>query len=197
MIRTEKIKIAVFASGSGSNFENLCIYFKNHPRIQIVHLFCNNANAFAIERAKNNALPSTIFNKLDFYQTDKIKLDLAFIKADYIVLAGFLWLVPSYLVKLFPNKIINIHPALLPKYGGKGMYGSYVHQAVFEAKEKETGITIHLVNEKYDEGAIIFQAATLLTENDTPASIAQQVHALEYQNFPKEIEKFILKNQEI
>ena len=186
------MKIAIFASGSGSNAENIAKYFEG-SETEIALILTNKSNAFVLERAKKLEIESVVFDRDQFYQSEEVVNLLQKHNIDLIVLAGFLWLVPNNLIKAFPNQIINIHPALLPNYGGKGMYGNYVHQAVFNNKENETGITIHYVNEAYDEGAIIAQYKTKLDENDTPKTIAEKVHELEYEYFPKEIEKIALE----
>lgn len=185
------MKIAIFASGSGSNAENIANYFKD-SNIEISLILTNNKDAFALERAKKLNIESYIFNRDQFKNSSDVVDKLKEHNIDLVVLAGFLWLIPSNLIKAFPNKIINIHPALLPNYGGKGMYGDKVHQAVFDNKETETGITIHYVNEAYDEGTIIAQHKAEITTNDTPDDIAKKVHQLEYEHFPKEIEKIAL-----
>ncbi len=190
---SEKIRVALFASGSGSNAENLSQYFKNHSQIEVISIYTNNPKAFVIERAQKLGLPYHIFSRPDFYENGNVLHLLATEKIDFIVLAGFLWLVPKILIEAFPNKMINIHPALLPKFGGKGMYGDHVHTAVKLSEEKETGITIHYVNEHYDDGNTIFQARTALSASDTPETIAKKVHLLEYEHFPKVVEQTILK----
>ena len=184
-------RIALFASGSGTNAENIINYFNNTKTAKVVKVLCNNKNAFIFERCKNLKIDCLLFKKSDFYASENM---LSFLKkeADFIILAGFLWKVPEEIISEFPNRIINIHPALLPKYGGKGMYGMHVHRAVKENKESETGITIHYVNENYDEGAIIFQAKTELNTKDTPETIAEKIHILEQRHFPKVIEEVIL-----
>lgn len=186
-------RIVIFASGSGSNAENICNYFVNNDLVVVTYILTNNKNAKVLERASRLQIESLVFNRDEF--NDETKL-LSFLKseADLIVLAGFLWKVPEHIIKAFPNKIVNIHPALLPKYGGKGMYGMNVHKAVVENEEKETGITIHYVNENYDEGAIIFQAKTALEPSDTPDDVAAKIHELEQDNFPKVIEDILLNN---
>lgn len=184
------INIAILASGSGTNAENIGNYFSDHEQIAVSQILSNKVDAYVLERAKNLNIPSYTFTKSD-YQKETFINQLK--EADYIVLAGFLWLIPDYLIKAFPNKIINIHPALLPKYGGKGMYGQHVHMAVIDAGEKESGITIHLVNEEYDKGEILFQAKCEVTDKDTPDSLAQKIHALEQVHFPKVIEEYVLK----
>lgn len=185
-------EIVLFASGSGSNVENIAHYFASSSKIKISCVLTNNPDAPVLERCRRLKIPALYFNR-DAFSKSSVVLDLLnSLQPDLIVLAGFLWKIPVELVKAFPNKIINIHPALLPKYGGKGMYGAHVHEAVKAAEEKETGITIHYVNEHYDEGAIIFQSTTALQKEDTAASIAEKVHALEYQHFPKVIEDILL-----
>ena len=157
----------------------------------MVAVLTNKSSAKVLERCDRMGVPGFYFNKPAFRESDAVLRLLKGLEADLVVLAGFLWKVPCYLIEAFPNKIINIHPALLPKYGGKGMYGDRVHQAVKESQETETGITIHYVNENYDEGAIIFQAKTKVDPSDTPETIAQKVHQLEYEHFPKVIEKVL------
>jgi len=187
----KKIKIAIFASGNGSNAENIIKFFKNHENICVELILTNNPNAYVIERAKNNNVKCIIFNKDDLYNSDKILNILKEHNIDFIVLAGFLWLIPKSIILNYPRKIINIHPALLPKYGGKGMYGMNVHKAVIENKEKLSGITIHYVNENYDEGDIIFQKELEITHDETPETLAEKIHKLEYQYYPLIIEKVI------
>ncbi|MBK5210054.1 MAG: phosphoribosylglycinamide formyltransferase [Flavobacteriaceae bacterium] len=186
-------RIAILASGSGTNAENIIKYFKNSDSTSVVHVLSNKKDAKVLERADRLDIPNRSFDKNDFIATDGV---LNFLKenADYVILAGFLWKIPTKIIEAFPNKIINIHPALLPKYGGKGMYGMYVHNAVVENKEKQTGITIHYVNENYDEGAIIFQKSFEVLESDTSEDVAKKIHLLEYEFFPKIIEKVILEN---
>ncbi|CAN1577994.1 PurN Folate-dependent phosphoribosylglycinamide formyltransferase PurN [Spirosomataceae bacterium] len=186
------IKIAIFASGSGSNAERITEYFNSNDHVEVSLILTNNPAAGVIERAQRLNIPTLIFNKKLFAQTDKIVEILQSQGIDWVILAGFLWLVPSNLTRAFENRMINIHPALLPKYGGKGLWGHHVHEAVVANKEKETGITIHYVNEHYDEGKVIFQAKCEVTENDTPESVAAKIHELEYQYFPEVIYKEIL-----
>lgn len=183
--------IVVFASGSGSNAENLANHFKNSVDGCISHIYTNKGDAYVVERARKLSIGCTIFKKEEFYNSDSIVEKLQAEKTDLIVLAGFLLKVPENLVKAFPQRIINIHPALLPKYGGKGMYGRHVHEAVITNGEKESGITIHYVNEHYDEGNIIFQAKCLISGQDTAADVAQKVHELEYQYYPSVVEKVL------
>jgi phosphoribosylglycinamide formyltransferase-1 len=188
-------RIIVFASGSGSNAENIIKFFNKTKTAKVVQVLCNNKEAKVFERCLKLNVPCSHFTKADFFETDSI-LNLLKEKADLIILAGFLWRVPSNIVDAFPKRIINIHPALLPKYGGKGMYGMNVHKAVAENKESETGITIHFVNENYDEGAIIYQAKTAVSENDSPEKIAEKIHQLEQSYFPRIIEDVILEINE-
>lgn len=184
-------RIIVFASGSGSNAENIIKFFNKTKTAKVVQVLCNNKEAKVFERCSKLNVPCLHFTRNDFFETDTI-LELLKEKADFIILAGFLWRVPAMVVNAFPKRIINIHPALLPKYGGKGMYGMNVHKAVAENNESETGITIHFVNENYDEGAIIYQAKTALEPNDSPEEIANKIHKLEQTYFPRIIEGVIL-----
>ncbi len=184
-------KIAIFASGSGTNAENIANFFQDNKDIEIKLILTNNKHAKVIDRAKKLNIKTEIFTKEEFYKSTKVQDILATNEIDFVVLAGFLWLVPHSLIKVFNKKIINIHPALLPKYGGKGMYGDNVHKAVVANSETESGITIHYVNEKYDDGAIIFQAKCKITKNDTPQDLAQKIHKLEYKHFPTVIEQVV------
>lgn len=183
--------IVLFASGSGSNVENIVNHFRKNPNVVVDCVFTNNKNAPVLDRCNRLHIPSLCFNQPAFYKTDCVRSLLKGLHPDLIVLAGFLWKVPEKLIRDFPQKIINIHPALLPKYGGKGMYGMHIHQAVKYNKEVETGITVHYVNENYDEGAIISQFKTKLFPEDSVDEIAHKVHELEYQYFPKIIEKVL------
>jgi phosphoribosylglycinamide formyltransferase-1 len=184
-------RIVIFASGSGSNAENIIRFFNDTKTATVTAVLCNNAAAKVFDRCEKLNTKCTHIYKNDFSISDTV-LNLLKEEADFVVLAGFLWRIPKKIVAAFPNKIINIHPALLPKYGGKGMYGMHVHEAVKENKDTETGITIHYVNENYDEGAVIFQAKTTLNSRDTPATIAEKIHVLEQRYFPKVIEDVIL-----
>lgn len=179
--------IAVFASGSGTNAENIIRFFRPSNKIDIKLILSNKPDSKVLVRAENHNIDSFVFNRDQFYQSEDVLRQLEQFDIDFIVLAGFLWLIPEYLIKAYPNKIINIHPALLPKYGGKGMYGSKVHESVIANKEKESGITIHYVNERYDEGNIIFQASCPIEEGDTPGSLAAMIHELEYRHYPEVI----------
>lgn len=178
-------RIALFASGSGSNAEKIAEYFADNDEVDISLVVSNNPKAGVIERSRRLHIPVLLFDRTTFYQTDKITRLLLNQEIDLIVLAGFMWLMPADLVRAFPNKIVNIHPALLPKFGGKGMYGHFVHEAVAAAGETESGITIHYVNEHYDEGQIIFQASCPVTPTDTPDDIARKVQVLEHLHYPR------------
>lgn len=184
-------KLVIFASGSGTNAQRIAEYFADKPDISIQRIYCNKKDAFVLKRAVKLGIPSTLFNRYDFYQTDKVLQQLKEDRPDLIVLAGFLWLIPDLIIKQYSNKIINIHPALLPKYGGKGMYGSFVHEAVIKAGEKESGITIHFVNENYDEGTTIFQAKCKIEKEETPDTLASKIHELEHKHFPVVIESLL------
>ena len=186
-------KIAIFASGSGSNAENIIQYFAQKPQFCVKSVFCNVPDAYVLERAKKYRIPTFVFNREGFRNPDKVFRQLQEQEIDFIVLAGFLWLMPSFITAAWPNKIVNIHPALLPAYGGKGMYGHHVHEAVIAAGEKESGITIHYVNDHYDQGAIIFQAKCPVLPTDTPDDLAARVHELEYRHFPRVIEDTLKK----
>ncbi|MGD1840759.1 MAG: phosphoribosylglycinamide formyltransferase [Thermonemataceae bacterium] len=186
-------RIAVFASGSGSNAEKIITYFQDKPIADVSLVVYNKPDAFVLERAKKLSVPTLLINKDDLYESDEVINQLKDQQIDLIVLAGFLWLIPKKLIKAFPEKIINIHPALLPRFGGKGMYGLRVHQAVKEANDTETGITIHYVNEVYDAGTIIRQERVAVSEEDTPTTIAQKVQQLEHQYYPEVIESILQK----
>ncbi|KAF2336345.1 phosphoribosylglycinamide formyltransferase [Flavobacterium daemonense] len=180
-------KIIVFASGSGTNAENIIKYFSNTEIAKVVSVFTNNASAKVIERAKNHQIPVEIFSKNELLERNVLQ-KIQEIDPDLIVLAGFLLKFPENIIEKYPNKIINIHPALLPNYGGKGMYGMHIHRAIVNNKEKETGISIHYVNENYDEGGIIFQTNVALTDQDTPETVAEKIHELEQKHFPEIIQ---------
>lgn len=179
--------VVILASGSGTNAENIIRFFENSKISRISWLLSNNPQALALDKAKALGVNTMVFTRDDFYVNGRVLSFLQGEQPDLIVLAGFLWLVPSDVVKAFPGRIINIHPALLPNYGGKGMYGDKVHKAVIDNKEKQSGITIHYVNEKYDDGDIIFQASCSVNPDDTPETLALKIHALEYEHFPKVI----------
>jgi phosphoribosylglycinamide formyltransferase 1 len=183
-------KIVIFASGSGSNAEKIILHFKNNSQGNVVAVFTNNLYAKVLDKAKNNDVPTVVFDKSEL-SDGTILNAVSAIRPDIIVLAGFLLKFPDDIIQQFPNKIINIHPALLPKYGGKGMYGMNVHRTILENKEKETGISIHFVNEHYDEGGIIFQQSVNIEDCTTPEEIAEKVHQLEHDYFSQVIEKLI------
>lgn len=182
--------IVIFASGTGSNTENIIRYFQKKEAISVVAVFSNNPNALVLEKAKKLAVDAVSFNKNELYD-ESVLLKLAEYKPDLIVLAGFLWKFPEHLIAAYPDKIINIHPALLPKYGGKGMYGFHVHQAVLDQQENETGITIHFVNAEFDKGRIIFQKSVSISNCTSPEEIAHKVHELEYRYFPEVIHELL------
>src|SRR5688572_23034977 len=192
ILMNKKANVAVLASGGGSNAEEIFKYFRNHPHVDIKLVLTNNPQAYVIERARKFDIATVSFTKAEFNEPEKVINCLSEKGVTHLVLAGFLLLIPEYLIRAFPGKIINIHPALLPKYGGKGMYGEKVHQAVKEAGDKCTGMTIHLVNENYDEGKILFQAKCDVSEEDTPLDIARKVLQLEHASYPKVIEAWIL-----
>lgn len=193
--KSPKKKIVIFASGSGTNAENIIKYFKGSEKAEVVSVFSNKKNAKVLKRAHEHDVKALYFDRDALYNSHEVLNLLKDMKPDLIVLAGFLWIFPVSILKEFPNKVINLHPALLPKYGGKGMYGMNVHKAVLENKEAETGISIHFVNEKYDEGEIIFQATTPVDPNDSAEDVAQKIHQLEYANFPKVIENLLFPKQ--
>ncbi|HMQ01107.1 MAG TPA: phosphoribosylglycinamide formyltransferase [Cyclobacteriaceae bacterium] len=186
-----EFNVTILASGSGTNAEEIMHYFLGHEHIQVVGLFSNKPDAYALIRAEKFKIPTKVFSKAQ-WQDGTVLSWLKENRTTHIVLAGFLWLVPQHVIEAFDNRIINIHPALLPKFGGKGMYGGKVHEAVKAAGEKETGISIHLVNEKYDEGEMLFQAKCSVEINDTAEDIAKKIHQLEYAHYPKVIEQWIL-----
>jgi phosphoribosylglycinamide formyltransferase-1 len=188
-----KKRIAIFASGSGSNAQKLMEYFKESTEAEIALVLSNNPDAFVIQRADNFEIPSHIFDRNEFYHTDRVLDLLNDLDIDLIVLAGFLWLIPENLIKKYSGRIINIHPAILPKFGGKGMYGDHVHHAVMQAKETEGGITIHYVNEKYDEGEYIYQAKYKIEPNDNLEMIKFKGQQLEHLHYPRIVESIIKK----
>jgi phosphoribosylglycinamide formyltransferase-1 len=187
------MQIAIFASGSGTNADNLIRYFQDHPTINVALVFANKPSAGVISRAYKYNVPVIVAGKKTLHSANYFQSLLEFHEIDFIVLAGFLWLVPEYLTAAYANRMVNIHPALLPNYGGKGMYGDKVHEAVVKNKETQTGITIHLVNDRYDEGDILFQAYCPVEEGDTPEQVANRVHALEYEHYPRVVEEMITK----
>lgn len=192
MFSGEKKRIAIFASGAGSNAKKIIEYFRQSHQVEVAMILCNNPSAGVISIAEKNQIPCTIIQKKEFLQTgyaDKLQQN----KICLIVLAGFLWKIPSVLIHHFPGRIINLHPALLPKYGGKGMYGMAVHSAVIKAGEPFSGITIHIVDEEYDHGKIIFQKNIPVAPGETPESLAKKIHELEHQYLPATIEKELIR----
>jgi phosphoribosylglycinamide formyltransferase-1 len=185
-------KIAIFASGTGSNAQKMIEYFDSHPNIQVGLVVSNKPGAGVLEKARLAGVETLVVNRSSFYETTSLLSALKAQEISFIVLAGFLWLIPAYLVEAYPNKMVNIHPALLPKFGGKGMYGHHVHQAVKAAGEKESGISIHWVNEHYDEGDILFQARCKLSADDEPEDIARKVQQLEHKHFAPVVESILL-----
>jgi len=188
-----KKRIAIFASGSGSNAQKIMEHFKRNADAEVVLVLTNNPQAYVLQRADNFEIPSHIFNRHEFYETDEVISLLKNLQVDLIVLAGFLWLVPKSLLNAFPNKIINLHPALLPKFGGKGMYGDNVHKAVLASGEEESGITIHFANAEFDEGEIIHQSRFKIEPGDTLEMVKFKGQQLEHQHFPKVIEGLLKK----
>ena len=186
-------KVVIFASGNGSNAQNIAEYFATKKDVTIAAIFSNNPEAYVLERAKRLKIAGIVFNRNDLYATENVINQLHTINPDLIILAGFLWLIPEAIIRAYTNRIVNIHPALLPDYGGKGMYGMRVHEAVIEHHEQTSGITIHLVNENYDEGDILFQAKCTVSPKETPESLAQKIHVLEYKHFPEVIENYLGK----
>ncbi|MEI6061142.1 MAG: phosphoribosylglycinamide formyltransferase [Bacteroidota bacterium] len=184
-------RIAIFASGNGSNAQRIAEYFAGSGILEISAFYCNKPGAYVLERAKLLGVPTVIFNRETFYTADSILLDLKKRDTDWIILAGFLWLIPDAILKAFPQRIINIHPALLPAHGGKGMYGMKVHQDVITSGETRSGISIHFVNEQYDQGDVIFQAECEVSKEDTIDTLAAKIHMLEYEHFPTIIGKLV------
>ena len=192
MSLTSKKRIVIFASGNGSNVEAIVNYFSNHSLIEVGLILSNNKNAFVLERAKQLKIESYVFLKSELYDSDNLIEFLKLRNINFIVLAGFLWLIPNSLLTSFNNRIINIHPSLLPKYGGKGMYGKKVYEEILKNKENITGITIHLLNEKYDEGKILFQQSVDVDINESVETLTIKIQKLEHEYYPKIIENYIL-----
>jgi phosphoribosylglycinamide formyltransferase-1 len=188
-----KKRIAIFASGSGSNAQKIMEHFKRNADAEVVLILTNNPQAYVLQRADNFEVPSHIFTRAEFYDSEDVISLLKNLQVDIIVLAGFLWLVPQSLLSAFPNKIINLHPALLPKFGGKGMYGDNVHKAVLAAGEEESGITIHFANAEFDEGEIIHQSRFKIEPGDTLEMVKFKIQQLEHLHFPKVIENLLKK----
>ncbi|TBO41154.1 phosphoribosylglycinamide formyltransferase [Pedobacter kyonggii] len=188
-----KKRIAIFASGSGSNAQKLMEHFKRSNEIEISLVLTNNADAYVLQRADNFEIPTHIFDKNEFYKTEEVIDLLKNLEIDFVVLAGFLWLIPKNLIHAYPGRIVNIHPAILPKFGGKGMYGDHVHNAVMAAGETEGGITIHYVNENYDEGEYIYQARYRIDKNDNLEMVKFKGQQLEHQHYPRIVETIVKK----
>ena len=186
-------KLAIFGSGSGGNAENICDYFASSSDVEVVFICTNNKNAFIVKRAEKLNIPIVYTTKEDLANFNTLDKTLKEYSVDYIILAGFLLKIPSAMVRSYPKKIINIHPSLLPKYGGKGMYGGNVHKAVLKNKELESGITIHFVNQNYDEGEVILQKACAVSDFETVKSLEEKIRKLEFSYFPKTIEKILLQ----
>lgn len=185
------VQLAVFISGSGSNAEEIFSYFQIHPSIKVALALSNNPDAYGLERAKKFSIPSKIFSRAQFRESEEVLRWLNEAEITHLVLAGFLWLMPDYLIHAFPHRIINIHPALLPKFGGKGMYGMKVHEAVKNSGDAQTGISIHEVNEMFDEGKILFQAPCSVDASDNLQQIAEKVQRLEHEHYPRVIERWV------
>ncbi|HXH99184.1 MAG TPA: phosphoribosylglycinamide formyltransferase [Sphingobacteriaceae bacterium] len=192
-----KKRIAIFASGSGSNAQKIMEHFKKHDDAEVSIVLTNNPEAYVLQRADNFEIPTHIFERHEFYHTNEVVDILKNLQTDIIVLAGFLWLIPDNLLKTFPNKIINIHPALLPKYGGKGMYGDAVHKSILSNKEEESGITIHFVNEKFDDGEVIHQSRFRIEKGDDLEMIKFKGQQLEHLHYPRVVEQLLRKMRSI
>lgn len=190
-VGSREIRLAIFASGAGSNAAKIIDHFRNHPTVKIALIASNNSKSGVFEIAEKNTISTLFIDKKVFLSANSYINELKLAKIDFIILAGFLWKIPSVLIKEYPGKIVNIHPALLPKYGGKGMYGHHVHEVVIANKEKESGITIHYADELYDHGKVIFQATCPVLENDTPETLAQRIHSLEHEHYPNIIEQVL------
>lgn len=187
----QPIRLAILGSGNGTNAQQISEYFADRKDVEVACIIYNKRDAYIAERAKNLGIESHYFGRKDFYENGAVREYLREKKADWVILAGFLWLVPEDILEAYPNHIINIHPALLPKYGGKGMYGHHVHEAVVAAHEKETGITIHIVDNRYDCGITLFQARCEVTPTDTADDVAAKIHLLEKEYFPRVIDETI------
>jgi phosphoribosylglycinamide formyltransferase-1 len=183
--------IAIFASGSGSNAEQIIRHFSTDKGHSVRLVLSNRPDAYVLERARGLNVPGVVFSRESFYTTTQVLDILIDAKIDFLILAGFLWLVPDYLLKTFPGRIINIHPALLPAYGGKGMYGAKVHEAVIRDRQIKSGITIHLVDEEYDHGQVLFQAECPVLPGDSPDDLASRIHELEHRHYPEVIRGYL------
>ncbi len=187
--------IAVFASGEGTNADWIFRYFKDNPKVKIAALYCNKVGAPVLDRAFNRGIPTKLFTKEEFFESDSILNDLISKKIDLIILAGFLWLIPEKIINEFEGKVINIHPSLLPKYGGKGMYGKKVFEEILKNKDKMSGITIHYVNKRFDEGEIIYQAKCRVDKDETTETLAAKTHRLEHHYYPIVIDRLLKENE--
>lgn len=187
-------QVAIFASGAGSNAKQIIEYFAGHAAVQVALIVCNKPGAGVLTIAAQYGVPAMLIDKEQFFSGNGYADELKAAQIDFIILAGFLWKIPTALIHAYPNKIINIHPALLPKHGGKGMYGQFVHEAVLAAQDTESGITIHVVDELYDHGQVIFSATCPVLPGDTAATLAQRIHALEHRHYPQVIERFVMNN---
>lgn len=192
MLNNYNIRLAIFASGSGTNAQKIIDRFRAHPRIEITLVVCNKPGAGVLGIAEREGIPTLLLERERFLKGDAYIPILAQARIDWVILAGFLWKVPSVLVNAYPHHILNIHPALLPKYGGRGMYGHFVHEAVVAAGEPESGITIHFVDDQYDHGQTLFQATCALEPGDTPESLARKIQVLEHRHYPEVIEQAVL-----
>lgn len=191
-MKDKNIRLAIFASGTGSNAATMMDFFSTHPTIEVVLVVCNKKGASVLDKAQARGVETFLIpDKAYFYDSAEILVLLERRRVTHVVLAGFLWLVPSYLLKKYTDQVVNIHPALLPNYGGKGMYGAKVHEAVWHAKDTQTGITVHVCNEEYDKGQILFQATCAIDVTDTPETIAQKVHQLEHAHFSEVVERWV------
>jgi len=186
-------RIAIFASGSGSNAQRIMEHFKRNKEMEVALVLCNKPDAYVLQRADNFEVPTHVFNREELYHTNSIDNLMKNLEIDLIVLAGFMWLIPERIIQAYSKRIVNIHPALLPKFGGEGMYGKKVHEAVLESGDTETGISIHYVNELFDEGEIIYQSRCLIDSNDDAEKLAYKVHQLEHLHYPKIIEDLLKK----
>lgn len=184
-------KIAVFASGAGSNAQKIIDHFRDAGKVSVALIVCNKPEAGVLKIAEKENIPALLIEKDKFFRGNAYSDELKEEGIDLVVLAGFLWKIPAALIRAFPHKIVNIHPALLPNYGGKGMYGHHVHQAVIDNKEKESGITIHYVDEQYDHGDTIFQATCPVFDYDTAETLAQRIHSLEHEHYPRIVEELL------
>ena len=188
------VRLAILGSGNGTNAQQISEYFAGRTDVEVACIIYNKKDAYIAQRAKNLGIESHYFGRSDFFQNGNVLKYLAEKKVDWVILAGFLWLVPEDMLAAYPNRIINIHPALLPKYGGKGMYGHHVHEAVVAAGEHESGITIHIVDQHYDRGTTLFQARCTVTPDDTPDTLAAKIHLLEKEHFPRVIDETITRS---